>query len=137
MHAPVFCPGIFSGRNVSLWDFSPLQWYRTDIQSNKCIRGAFEAGATAGGQDGVSTASADAQSVLVGLCPTHTHILKFLLMFPRAGPPDTAPGRALSAVLDSPLTAVDTAPSHRLLSRRDAGSGDHRGLSLWHRVLRA
>lgn len=75
MHAPVFRPGIFSGRNVSLLDFSPLQWYRTrtDIQSNKCIRGAFKAMATSGGQDGVSTASADAQSVFVGLCHTHTH----------------------------------------------------------------
>lgn len=76
-------------------------------------------------------------SLCLWACVTHTHTLKFLLMFPRVGPPDIAPGRALSAVLDSPLTAVDATPSHRLLSRRDAGSGDHRGLSLWHRVLRA
>lgn len=49
--APVSCPSIFSGWNVSLGLSSPAQ-EGTDLQSNKCMKGAFEAAAAAGVQRG-------------------------------------------------------------------------------------
>lgn len=46
--APVSCPSIFSGWNVSLGLSSPAQ-EGTDLQSNKCMKGEFEAAAAAAG----------------------------------------------------------------------------------------
>lgn len=74
-------------------------------------RGAFEGVAAAGGQDGVSTASAGAQATLVDLWspPPCTQVSSDV---PHSGTP---PAPALSAVPGSPLAAADDAPSHRLL----------------------